>query len=145
MKTILTGLCALALSTGGAMFAQDKSTAAKSSTDTQQTTTKAANGKRMTTKSEVVSGRVEDYRPGRSIRVTVPGRVIKTKSFTLNSRGETVRMASSIRKGDWVTVREMTNANGHRTVTISRARHIARPASREIEAGRALLPHPHSS
>ena len=126
MKTILTGVCGLALAIAPATFAQDKSTAAKSSTETQQTTTKTMNGKTAKTNTEVVSGQVESYEPGKSISVTVPGTIIKTKSFDLNSKGEVVRMSSTIKKGDWVTVRETTDNNGHKTVTVSRARRMAR-------------------
>jgi hypothetical protein len=129
MKTILAGVCALALSTGGAIFAQDKSTAAKSSTDTQQTTTKTMNDKTIKTNTEMVTGQVKSYDPGKSISVTVPGKVIKTKSFTLNSKGEIVRMSSRIRKGDWVTVRERTDNNGHKTVTVSRAKRTVKASS----------------
>ena len=122
MKTILTGMCALALSLTPSTFAQDKSTAAKASTDTTQTTKKTMNGKTAKTTGEVVSGQVDSYEPGKSISVTVPGTLVKTKSFDLNDKNETVHMASSVKKGDWVTVREMTDNNGHKTLTVSRTK-----------------------
>jgi hypothetical protein len=119
MRTLVTGVCALAMSFTGVSLAQDKNTAATSSTETQQTT-KAMTGTTTTkTTNEVVRGKVHGYTPGKSISVTVPGTIIKTKSFSLNSKNETVRLTSNIRKGDWVTVRESTGNNGHRTVTVS--------------------------
>jgi hypothetical protein len=129
MRYILTGVCAAALSFAGASFAQDKSTAAKSSTETEQATTKTMNGKTVKTNAEVVSGKVESYEAGKSLSVTVPGKIIKTKSFDLNSKNETVHMSPSIKKGDWVTVREMKDNNGHKTVTVSRSKHAMKTTS----------------
>src|SRR5437667_11354705 len=119
MKTILTGVCALALSFAGSSFAQDKSTAAKSSKETQQSTKTMTSSKTTKTEVEVVSGKVDSYEPGKSISVTVPGKIVKTKSFDLDSKNETVHMASNLKKGDWVTVREKTANNGHKTLTVS--------------------------
>jgi hypothetical protein len=121
MKTILTGVCVMALSLGGA-FAQEKSTAAKSSKETQQSTKTMTSDKTMKTETEVVSGKVDSYEPGKSLSVTVPGKIVKTKSFDLNSKDETVHMASNLKKGQWVTVREKTDKNGHKTVTVTRAK-----------------------
>ena len=123
MSTILTGVCAVAMTFAGGMLAQDKSTASKSSTDTTQTTTKTnGNNKSMKTTSEVVSGKVESYDAGKSISVTVPGKIVKTKSFDLNDKNETVHMASNVKKGDWVTVRETTMNNGRKTLTVTRTK-----------------------
>jgi hypothetical protein len=129
MKILLTGVCALALTAVPATFAQDKSTAAKSSTDTQQTTTKTMNGKTVKSNTEVVTGQVDSYEAGKSLSVTVPGKIVKTKSFDLNDKNETVHMSSTIKKGDWVTVRETTNNNGHKTVTVSRTKHTVKTSS----------------
>jgi hypothetical protein len=123
MRTLLTGMCALALSFAGGAVAQDKSTASKSSTDTTQTTTKTTgNNKSMKTTSEVVSGKVDSYSPGKSISVTVPGTIVKTKSFDLNDKNETVHMGASVKKGDWVKVTEKTDNNGHKTLTVMRSK-----------------------
>jgi hypothetical protein len=122
MKTILTGVCALAMSFAGSSLAQDKSTAAKSSTDTTQTTKTTTGSKSAKTTSEVVTGKVDSYEPGKSISVTVPGTIVKTKSFDLNDKNETVRMTSKVKKGDWVTVRQTTATNGHKTLTVSRSK-----------------------
>ena len=75
MKTILTGVCVMALSLGGA-FAQEKSTAAKSSKETQQSTKTMTSDKTMKTETEVVSGKVDSYEPGKSDRVVLIMNVI---------------------------------------------------------------------
>jgi hypothetical protein len=122
MRTILTGVCALAMSFAGTTLAQDQSTAAQSSTDTQQTTTRAMNNKTIRVRTEVVRGRIDRYTPGKSIAVTVPGRIIKTKSFDLNGRRQTVRVATNLRRGDWVTVRKTMDDNGRTRLMVSRTR-----------------------
>jgi hypothetical protein len=38
-------------------------------------------------------------------------------------------MSSSIKKGDWVTVREMKDNNGHKTVTVSRTKRAMKTTS----------------
>ena len=69
MRTILTGVCALALSCAGISVAQDKSTAAQASKDTQQTTKTTTGSKTMKTTAEVVRGKVEKYEPGKSFEL----------------------------------------------------------------------------
>ena len=124
MKPILTGICAFGLVLGGSsmLAAQDKSTAAKSSKEVQQDTKTMTSGKTVKTSTDVVSGKVESYDRGKSLTVTVPGKISSTKSFDLNSKNETVHIASSLKVGDWVSVREKTDNNGHKTLTVTRTK-----------------------
>jgi hypothetical protein len=124
----LTGVCTIALAFGGASMAvaQDKSTAAQSSKETQQDTKTTTGNKTMKTSSDVVRGKVESYEPGKSIKVTVPGKISSTKSFDLNSKDETVNVASNLKVGDWVSVREKTANNGHKTLTVSHYKHATK-------------------
>jgi len=128
MKTILTGVCAFALVIAGGSLAaaQDKSTASKSSKETQQDTKTMTANKTSKMSTDVVSGKVETYDPGKSITVTTAGKNSSTKSFDLNSKDETVHMASNVKVGDWVTVREKTAANGHKTLTVSHSKHMVK-------------------
>ena len=73
-------------------------------------------------------GKVESYDPGKSIKVTVPGAVINSKTFDLSGSDITANVPSGIKEGDWVRVREKTDNKGHKTVTVS-------PSS-EKEAGK---------
>jgi len=128
MNRILTGICAFALVAGGSsvLAAQDKSTAAKSSKEVQQDTKTMTSGKTTKTSTDVVSGKVERYERGKSLMVTVPGKMSSTKSFDLNSKDETVHMAANLKVGDWVSVREKTDNNGHKTLTVSRTKHAVK-------------------
>jgi hypothetical protein len=109
--------------------AQDKGTAAKSSTETQQTTKTMTSGKTVKTTTDVVTGKVEKYDEGKSMSVTVPGKISSTKSFDLNTKDETYKMPSTLKVGDWVTVRESTDNSGHKTMTVT---HAKPSASRKI-------------
>src|ERR1044071_6507465 len=119
MKTFLTALCASSFLffASTSFAAQDKDAASKQSKEVQQDTkTTVAKG---TTKvsTHTVHGKVESFEAGKSIKVTVPGKIESTKSFALDSKDETVNVAPGITNGDWVSVVEHTDNNGHKTVT----------------------------
>ena len=120
MKKFLTVVCGTTLVFAGTFLAgaQDKSTAANQSKEVQQDTKTMTRGNTTKTSTDTVYGKVESYEPGKSIKVTVPGTIESTKSFTLDSKNETVNVASSIKNGDWVSVVEKTDNNGHKTVTV---------------------------
>jgi hypothetical protein len=118
MKTILT--CAIAFVFATASFAaQDKGTAAKQSKEVQQDTKTMTANKTVKTSTDTVYGKVETYEPGKSIKVTVPGKIVSTKSFDLDDKNATVNVASNVKNGDWVSVVEKTDNNGHKTVTVN--------------------------
>src|SRR5437868_8808149 len=127
MKNILTGVCAISfIFAGGSFAAQDKGTAAKQSKEVQQDTKTTTSSKTMKTSTDRVYGKVESYEPGKSIKVTVPGKIVSTKSFDLDDKDTTVNVAPSIKKGDWVSVTERTANNGRKTITVkhSSERHV---------------------
>jgi hypothetical protein len=132
MKILCTTLCAASFLFATASFAaQDKNTAAKQSKEVQQDTkTTTANGTAKVS-TDTVYGKVESYEPGKSINVTIPGKVVSTKTFDLNSKEETVSVASSVKAGEWVSVVEKTDNNGHKTVTVkpSSPKHASRTKS----------------
>jgi hypothetical protein len=129
MKPILTTVCAISFVLASASFAaQDKSTAVKQSKEVQQDTKTTTGNKTTKTSADRVYGKVESYEPGKSIKVTVPGKIISTKSFDLDDKDTTVNVASNLKTGDWVSVIEKTGSNGHKTVTVKRS--SEKPASR---------------
>lgn len=107
-------------------FAQDKSAASKQSQEVQQQA-KTTDGNNHTTKvsTDTVRGKVEEFEPGKTLKVTVPGKLITTKSFDLNSKDWTYHVPRSIKAGQWVTVSERTDNNGHKILTVV---HSSRPA-----------------
>jgi hypothetical protein len=116
MKTM--SVCVISLVLAGASFAQDKSTAAKQSKEVQQETKTTTVNKTAKTSTDTVYGKVESYEPGKSIKVTVPGKIISTKSFDLDDKNTTVNVAPTVKTGGWVSVVEKTDSNGHKTVTV---------------------------
>ena len=126
MKPFLT--CAIASVFALASFAaQDKATASKQSKEVQQDTKTMTANKTAKTSSDTVYGKVESYEPGKSIKVTVPGKIVSTKSFDLDSKDATVNVASDVKTGGWVSVVEKTDTNGHKTVTVKPSAHKAAP------------------
>ena len=110
-------ICAVLL-VASASFAQDKGTAAKQSKEVQQETKTTTANKTAKTSTDTVYGKVESYEPGKSIKVTVPGKIITTKSFDLDDKNTTVTVAPAVKTGGWVSVVEKTDNNGHKTVTV---------------------------
>ena len=115
-------VCVISLVLAGASFAQDKSTAAKQSKEVQQETKTTTVNKTAKTSTDTVYGKVESYEPGKSIKVTVPGKIISTKSFDLDDKNTTVNVAPTVKTGGWVSVVEKTDSNGHKTVTVKPSR-----------------------
>src|SRR5207237_7449271 len=61
--------------------------------------------------SDLSNDFVESYEPGKSIKVTIPGKIVSTKSFDLDDKDTTVNVAPNLKKGDWVSVTERTADN----------------------------------
>jgi hypothetical protein len=127
MKTMTVCICSLVLAS--ASFAQDKSTAAKQSKEVQQETKTTTTDKTAKTSTDTVYGKVESYEPGKSIKVTVPGKIVSTKSFDLDDKNTTVNVAPTVKTGGWVSVVEKTDSNGHKTVTVKPSQKHAKTTS----------------
>ena len=97
-----------------------------------ETKTTTAN-KTAKTSTDTVYGKVDAYEPGKSIKVTVPGKIISTKSFDLDNKDATVNVAPHLKTGEWVSVVEKTDASGHRTVTVKPSAHKAAPEAMKTE------------
>jgi hypothetical protein len=99
--------------------AQDK----PSQTSSEVTQQKKAVTKEGTKKTDVdtVIGKVESFEPGKSIKVSVPGTIITSKSFDLSGKDITANVPSGIKVGDWVRVRETDADNGHKTIAVTRS------------------------
>jgi|ERR1041384_1065860 ribosomal protein S17 len=118
MKFFLTGLCALSFAFATSSFAQDKSTASKQSKEVQQETKTMTTHGTEKVSTDTVYGKIESFEAGKTIKVTIPGKIVSTKSFALDSKDETVNVAPNLKVGDWVSVAEKTDNNGHKTVTV---------------------------
>src|SRR5215831_3914606 len=119
MKSLITSACTTALICAGTFAAaQDKSTAAKQSKEVQQET-KTTTAKRTTkVTTETFNGKVESFEFGKSIKVTVPGKMVSTKSWSLDDKDWTYHVPRNLKPGDWVTVSEKTDSNGHKILTV---------------------------
>ena len=124
-QILLTTACAAALLGGGVLTAANRNSAdrnapAKASKEVVQdikTTTDSG-----TTKATIdtVYGKVEAYDLNKSIKMSVPGKLVTSKSFDLTSKDETMNVASGLKVGDWAKAEEKTDDNGHKTLTIER-------------------------
>jgi hypothetical protein len=108
---------------GSSAVAQDKNAASNQSKEVQQDTKTMTEHRTTKMSTDTVYGKVESYEPGKTIKVTVPGKVESTKSFDLSAKDTTFNVASDVKTGEWVSVREKTDNNGHKTVTVSRSTH----------------------
>ena len=128
MKFILTPVCAVILMVSGTTLvsAQNKSEASKQSKETTQTNKVQTDNGTAKENNDLVYGKVEKYEPGKSINVTVPGTLIKTKTFDLDDKNTTYKVPSNIKTGDWVSVLEKDGPDGHKSVTI---KHSAKKAT----------------
>jgi hypothetical protein len=68
--------------------------------------------------TDTVYGKVENYEAGKSIKVTVPGTIVSTKTFDLGDKDTTVNVAANVNAGDWVSVVQKTDSTGHKSVTV---------------------------
>ena len=120
MKLHLRWFCAGILIMGGATLvsAQDKADASKQSKQTTETNKVQTDSGTAKENNDLVYGKVEKYEPGKSINVTVPGTIIKTKTFDLDDKNTRYNVPSDIRVGDWVSVLEKDGPNGSKSVTI---------------------------
>jgi len=118
MKRLLTTAYVISLIVVGTSLAQDKGTAATQSKEVQQETKATTGNKTAKTATDTVYGSIESYEPGKSIKVTVPGKLITTKSFDLDAKDTTVNAAPNLKIGEWVSVVAKTDSNGHKTITV---------------------------
>jgi hypothetical protein len=98
--------------------AQNTKPSEQSSEVNQQTKTSTNSGTNKAT-TDTVFGKVEDFEAGKSIKVSVPGKIITSKTFDLSGKDLTAHVPSSVKVGDWVRVRETDESNGHKVVTVS--------------------------
>ena len=127
MKLILTTACAAALLGGGILTATDRNSADRNSQDpakaskevVQDIKTTTASG---TTKTTIDTGygKVEAYDQNKSLKMSLPGKLVTSKSFDLTSNHEIMNVAPDLKVGDWVKAQEKTDNNGHKTLTVER-------------------------
>ena len=120
MKFLLTAFFPVVLMMSGTtpMSAQDKATASKESKETTQTNKVQTDNGTAKENNDLVYGKVEKYEPGKSINVTVPGTIVKTKTFDLDEKNTMYKVPSNLKPGDWVSVLEKDGPNGKKSVTI---------------------------
>jgi ribosomal protein S17 len=119
MKLILTTSCAAALMGAGILGAAGQTAnPSNASKEVTQDTKTITNSGTTTTNTDTIYGKVESYNLNKSIKVSVPGKVVTSKSFDLSAKNETVNIAPKVKVGDWVSIQRMTDNTGHKTLTI---------------------------
>ena len=119
MKILLTVVCTSGLLfTGISAIAQTPSQDSRQSTQVSKDKTTQTNSGTVKTKGDVYYGKVEAYDPGKTLKVSVPGKLENTKSFDLSDKDQTTDVASNVKVGDWVRVEQKKDNNGHVTLTV---------------------------
>jgi hypothetical protein len=123
MKTLLTIACTSGLLLAGlpAIAQTPRQDSRQSTQEDKEQTTQTNNGTAKT-KADIYYGKVESYDPGKTLKVSVPGKLENTKSFDLTERDQTVDIASNVKVGDWVRVEQKKENNGHTTLTVKESK-----------------------
>lgn len=126
MKKLIMTFCTVALISIGTLPMNAQS--AQSTETKQNTTSTSSNG---TAKSSLdrVNGKVESYDAGKSLKVSVPGKIITSKSFSLDSKDYTYHVPKNLKPGDWISVTDKTDTNGHKTLTVRHSKGSSAPQS----------------
>lgn len=101
-------------------------TSDKGSRETVEQTKTTTDAGTTETTTDRLFGKVESYEPGKSIKVTTPGKLESSRTVDLQGKNLTAHVTSSIKNGSWVTIIEKTDNNGHKTVTVTPAKSAAR-------------------
>ncbi|HJT86968.1 MAG TPA: hypothetical protein VJ732_03905 [Bryobacteraceae bacterium] len=103
-------------------------TASQNSQEVNQNNKTATNQKTTKTSTDTVYGQIQSYNENKSITVSTPGNTGNSKTFDLNGSDVTTKVAGNLKVGDWVRVRERTDNNGHKMITVTRSseKHAAR-------------------
>ena len=126
MKKLFATMSVVTLFTGMSLVAnaqsKDKPTGSYESKSTNTTTT---DGSTTRTTSDTMYGKIEAYTPGKSIKITTPGKTEGTKTFDLDTKDVSYHVPGNLKVGDWVAVTEKTDNHGKKVTTISHSKHPA--------------------
>jgi Ni/Co efflux regulator RcnB len=135
MKSYLGAILAGTLALGTAAYAQSDATSKArknkdyGSHEQVQDTKKVTDQGTTKSKSDNMFGKVTAYEMGKSLKITTPGKSEGTRTIDLNGRNLTANIGSDVKVGEWVSVTEYTDNNGHKTVTVKKSNEAARSMS----------------
>ena len=119
-KKVLLSVFSTALLTAGALAADPQAKRDPSQTSVEQTreTSTTTSTGTVKGKTETVIGEVKSFTPGKSIEVSVPGKIIKNRTFDLDATDTVAKVDPAIAVGSRVKVTLKTDNNGHKSVDI---------------------------
>jgi hypothetical protein len=127
MKLILATACTAALLGSGMLIAADRNSADRNTQDPAKASKEVVQEIKTTTDSgttkstiDTMYGKVKTYDLKKSMKISLPGKLLTSKSFDLTSKDETINVAPGLKVGDWVKAEEKTDDNGHKTLTVER-------------------------
>src|SRR5438270_3670232 len=94
----------------------------KGSTEKIQDTKVTTDFGTIKTSTDTLTGKVEEFQANKSITVSTPGKVESTRTIDLTGKNLTAQVVKGIKANDWVSVTTVTDNNGHKTVTVGRAK-----------------------
>lgn len=90
----------------------NKKSASENSTEVKKDTKTTTDRGTTKTNADIVYGKVESYDAGKSIKVSIPGKVESSKTFDLSGNDITANVPATIKVGDWIRVRERADNKG---------------------------------
>jgi hypothetical protein len=128
MKKVLGILCTAALfgAISLAAPADDKKPKTSGSYESKTSNTTTTDAGTTKTSADTVYGKVEEYTPGKSIKISTPGKTEGAKTYDLTDKDVAYHVAANVKNGEWVSVTEKTDNHGKKVMTISRSKHAAR-------------------
>ena len=113
MKKLLGILCSVALIGALSLTAADeKKPKPAGSYESKTSNTTTTDSGKTKTNMDILYGKVEEYTPGKSLKVTTPGKVEGSRTFDLTDKDVAYHVAASVKVGEWVSVTEKTDQHG---------------------------------
>ena len=99
----------------------------KGSTEKVESTKITTDAGTTKTSTDTLNGEVEQYQPGKWIRISTPGKTEGSRTIDLAGSNVTAQVAPNVKSGDWVSITEKTANNGHKTVRVEHSKPGSHP------------------
>ena len=117
-KILLSALSAALLATGAYAADDNKRDPSQTSIEQSNQTTTTTSSGTVKAKTETVIGEVKSYEPGKSLEVSVPGKIIKNRTFDLDAKDTVAKVNPAVAVGSRVKVMLKTDNNGHKSLDV---------------------------
>jgi hypothetical protein len=91
-----------------------KTNPTKGSKETAEETKITTDSGTTKTSTDTLTGKVEEYEPGKWIRISTPGKTEGSRTVDLQGKDVTAHVNSGVKKDAWANVIQKTDSNGHK-------------------------------